>query len=178
MSSVLLLPSPAWPHVHSRPNTRPSTGRTRAILCHSKNVKEIYYQYEDELEAPPAESASDAALSAPAAAAAAAPAPVAVAASTGPVASIEDVPVKAIDILLVIIAQKLKKRIDEIPLSKTIKDLVGGKSTLQNEISYSKYKAEILTCNLPHRTNLSGLEDTTGRRTLGGATRVPRDDFS
>jgi len=110
-----------------------SISRTRAILCHSKNVKEIYYQYEDEAEAPPAESASDAAPSAPAAAAAPT-APVAVAAPTGPVASIEDVPVKAIDILLVVVAQKLKKRVDEIPLSKTIKDLVGGKSTLQNEI--------------------------------------------
>ena len=46
----------------------------------------------------------------------------------------EDVPIKAIDILLVIVAQKLKKRVDEIPLAKSIKDLVGGKSTLQNEI--------------------------------------------
>jgi 3-oxoacyl-ACP reductase-like protein len=62
-------------------------------------------------------------------------APVAVAAPTGPVASIEDVPVKAIDILLVVVAQKLKKRIDKIQvLSKTIEDLVGGKSTVQNEI--------------------------------------------
>ena len=41
---------------------------------------------------------------------------------------------KAADILLVIVTQKLKKRINEIPLSKTIKDLVGGKSALQNEI--------------------------------------------
>jgi fatty acid synthase subunit alpha len=111
-----------------------SISTTRAILCHSKNVKEIYYQYEDEVEAPPAESASGAAPSAPAAAAAAPAVPVAVAAPTGPVVSIEDVPVKAIDILLVVVAQKLKKRTDESPLSKTIKDLVGGKSTLQNEI--------------------------------------------
>jgi fatty acid synthase subunit alpha len=107
-----------------------SISQTRAILCHSKNVKEIYYQYKDEAEAPPDEFASDAALSAPAAAA---PAPVAVAGPTGAVASIEDVPVKAIDILLVDVAQKLKKLIDEIPLSKAIKDLVGRKSTLQNE---------------------------------------------
>ncbi|KAF8969171.1 fatty acid synthase [Flammula alnicola] len=110
-----------------------SVSRTRAILCHSKNVKEIYYQHEDEVEAPSAEEAapasSTAAPSAPAAAA-----PVALAAPSGPVASIEDVPVKAVDILLVVVAQKLKKRVDEIPLSKTIKDLVGGKSTLQNEI--------------------------------------------
>jgi len=42
--------------------------------------------------------------------------------------------VKAINILLVVITQKLKKWIDKIPLSKAIKNLVGGKSTLQNEI--------------------------------------------
>ncbi|KAG6893584.1 hypothetical protein C0992_009428 [Termitomyces sp. T32_za158] len=66
---------------------------------------------------------------------AAAPAPVAAAAPvSGPVASIEDVPIKALEILTVVVAQKLKKRVDEIPLSKSIKDLVGGKSTLQNEI--------------------------------------------
>lgn len=40
-----------------------SVSRTCAILCHSKNVKEIYYQYGDDAEAPPAEFASDAARS-------------------------------------------------------------------------------------------------------------------
>lgn len=108
--------------------------RTRTILCHSKNVKEIYYQFEDEFDAPTAE---DTATDTPSPSASAAPvvqaAPVAVAPS-GPVASIEDSPVKAIDILSVIVAQKLKKKVEEVPLSKSIKDLVGGKSTLQNEI--------------------------------------------
>lgn len=33
-----------------------------------------------------------------------------------------------------VVAQKLKKSVDEVPLSKTVKELVGGKSTLQNEI--------------------------------------------
>ena len=47
---------------------------------------------------------------------------------------IEDVPIQAVDVLFVVITQKLKKKVDEIPLSKTIKDLVGGKSTMQNEI--------------------------------------------
>ncbi|KAF5382044.1 hypothetical protein D9615_004428 [Tricholomella constricta] len=109
-----------------------SVGRTRTIFCHAKNVKEIYYQYEDEPEAPEAASSEPAVISvvAPAQPAAAAP----VAAPAGPAASIEDVPIKAIDILAVIVAQKLKKRVDEVPLSKSIKDLVGGKSTLQNEI--------------------------------------------
>ena len=104
--------------------------RTRTILCHSKNVKEISYQHEDELEAPAADDAASAAAT-PAGAAAAAPVAAApVAAPSGPVASIDDVPVKAIDILLVVVAQKLKKRVDEIPLSKSIEDLMGGKLTL------------------------------------------------
>ena len=110
-----------------------SISRNRSIFCHAKNVKEIYYQYEDEIDAP-----TDDIINAPSAVTPVAPvvaATVAIPApSSGPVASIEDVPIKAIDILLVIVAQKLKKRVDEIPLSKSIKDLVGGKSTLQNEI--------------------------------------------
>jgi fatty acid synthase subunit alpha len=110
-----------------------SVSRNRSILCHAKNVKEIYYQYEDEIEV----LASDETVDVPIAATPAAPVTTTTAVSTpssGPVASMEDVPIKAIDILLVIVAQKLKKRVDEIPLSKSIKDLVGGKSTLQNEI--------------------------------------------
>ncbi|RDB25744.1 Fatty acid synthase subunit alpha [Hypsizygus marmoreus] len=111
-----------------------SVSRSRTILCHAKNVKEIYYQYEDALEAPAIQDTpSDGPASSAVPAVQAAPVAVA-AAPSGPVASIEDVPVKAVDILSVIVAQKLKKRVDEIPLGKSIKDLVGGKSTLQNEI--------------------------------------------
>jgi fatty acid synthase subunit beta len=111
-----------------------SVSPNRSILCHAKNVKEIYYQYEDEIEAP----ASDVTVDVPIAATPAVPVATSTAVfstpSSGPVASVEEVPIKAIDILLVIVVQKLKKRMDEIPLSKSIKDLVGVKSTLQNEI--------------------------------------------
>ncbi|KAL1666812.1 acyl transferase domain-containing protein, partial [Schizophyllum commune] len=111
-----------------------SVGRKRAILCHAKHPKEIYYQFEDEPEdAPAGEPASDV-PAAPSAAPVAAAAPAPVAAPSGPVASVEDVPIKPVDVLAVIVAQKLKKTVNEIPLSKSIKDLVGGKSTLQNEI--------------------------------------------
>lgn len=112
-----------------------SLTHTRSILCHSKNPKEVYYMFEDEPEAA-AETSEAEASSAPTAvattAAPAAPAPIA--APAGGAASIDDVPLKATDILLVIIAQKLKKQVNEVPLSKSIKDLVGGKSTMQNEI--------------------------------------------
>ena len=107
-----------------------SVSQICSILCHAKNVKEIYYQYEDEVKAIET-------VGIPVTATPAAPVTIITTVSTPssrPVASMEDVPIKAINILLIIVAQKLKKRMDEIPLSKSIKDLVGGKSTLQNQI--------------------------------------------
>lgn len=101
----------------------------RQILCYNKDAKEIYYDVdviEEEPEPAAASSASGAdagAASAPAAAAAAAPAP-----GSGPAAQIPDQPVQALDIVRALIAQKLKKPLLEVPLSKAIKDLVGGKS--------------------------------------------------
>lgn len=113
-----------------------SVSRIRQILCHAKNPKEIYYQFEDETVDAPTQTVVE--TPAPAASA---PAPVAatvVAAPAAPAggaaAAIPDEPLKAVDTLRVIIAQKLKKKVDEVPISKAIKDLVGGKSTLQNEI--------------------------------------------
>jgi len=66
----------------------------------------------------------------PAIAAASTPPPT----TANPSASIEDVPIRAVDILAIIVSQKLKKQLSEIPLSKSIKDLSNGKSTLQNQI--------------------------------------------
>lgn len=101
----------------------------RQILCSAKDSKEIYYEgdpIEEETEpaAAPAPSSSSAA---PAPAAAATPVAAAPAASSaGPAASVPDAPVTALDIVRALIAQKLKKPFLEIPLSKAIKDLVGG----------------------------------------------------
>ncbi len=102
----------------------------RQILCYNKDAKEIYYDVdpvEEEPEAAPAPAASSS--SAPAAAAAA---PVAAAApppGAGPAAQVPDAPVQAVDIVRALVAQKLKKPVADIPLSKAIKDLVGGKFT-------------------------------------------------
>ncbi|KAJ1846085.1 fatty acid synthase alpha subunit Lsd1, partial [Coemansia sp. RSA 2708] len=118
----------------------------RSTLCYAKNEKELYYAYDPEPEAEAEAEAAPAAAAVPAAAvpAAAAAAPVApaapvAAASAAPAAGgagapIDDVPVKAVDIIHTIVCQKLKKPLDEVPLSKSVKELVGGKSTLQNEI--------------------------------------------
>ncbi|KAJ1331771.1 fungal fatty acid synthase subunit alpha [Microdochium nivale] len=107
----------------------------RQILCYNKDSKEIYYDVDpvDEEAAAPAAESSSSSSAAPAASAPAA-APAATAASAGPAAAIADVPLPAVDVVRALIAQKLKKPLADIPLSKAIKDLVGGKSTLQNEI--------------------------------------------
>ena len=115
-------------------------GVKRVIYCIAKNQKEIYYLHDDaaggdDSPAPAAAAAAPAAPAPKAAPVAAAPPPPApVAAAAGPAASVADEPLKAVDTLRLIIAQKLKKPVAEVPLNKTIKDLVGGKSTLQNEI--------------------------------------------
>jgi fatty acid synthase subunit alpha, fungi type len=101
----------------------------RQILCYNKDAKEIYYDVdpvEDEPEPAAAGPSSSAPASAPSsnsAPAAAAPPPP----SAGPAAQVPDAPVGAVDIVRALIAQKLKKPLLEIPLSKAIKDLVGGK---------------------------------------------------
>lgn len=111
-----------------------STSRVRRVFCASKDQKEIYYQFEDEPDVTPQPDA-------PAETTTSAPIPVVAVATpipppttANPAASIEDVPIRAVDILAVIVSQKLKKQLNEIPLSKSIKDLSNGKSTLQNEI--------------------------------------------
>jgi fatty acid synthase subunit alpha len=111
-------------------------GMQRQVLAYAKEGKEIYYNVDPP---EPAEEAAPAAAAAaaPAPAAAAAPAPVAApaAAPAGPAAQIDDVPVKATEIVHTVVAQKLKKSVDDIPVQKAIKDLVGGKSTLQVPLS-------------------------------------------
>jgi fatty acid synthase subunit alpha len=109
----------------------------RQILCYNKDAKDIYYDV-DPVEEEPADAtagtgaegtpaASSAPGDAPAAPAAAAPAPTA---SSGPAAAVTDAPVNAVEILRALVAQKLKKPLQDIPLSKAIKDLVGGELVL------------------------------------------------
>jgi fatty acid synthase subunit alpha, fungi type len=101
----------------------------RQILCYNKDAKEIYYDV-DPVEDEPESSAAGPSTSAPASAPSSTSAPVAAAPpppSAGPAAQVPDAPVGAVDIVRALVAQKLKKPLLEIPLSKAIKDLVGGK---------------------------------------------------
>ena len=106
----------------------------RQILCYNKDAKEIYYDVDPvEEEAAPAASEQQASSSTlTPSTSVAAPVPVAAAApaaGSGPAAAVIDAPVPAVDVVRSLIAQKLKKPLAEIPLSKAIKDLVGGKLT-------------------------------------------------
>lgn len=110
----------------------------REVLSYAKDQKIIYYE-DEEANAPPAplaEATPAAATPAPAPSApasapvAAAPAP----AAAGPAKEVEDVTLKPMQVIQAVISHKLKKPVDQIPVSKAVKDLVGGKSTVQNEI--------------------------------------------
>ncbi|CCK69841.1 trifunctional fatty acid synthase subunit FAS2 KNAG_0D00890 [Huiozyma naganishii CBS 8797] len=113
----------------------------RQVLCYSKDAKEIYYTPDPSDLAPAAAEAKPAAEAPVAAATAPAPLPPLLlrlpqfaAAPAAAAAEISDAPVTAALLLQSLIAHKLKKPLDSVSMSKTIKDLVGGKSTVQNEI--------------------------------------------
>ena len=106
----------------------------RQILCYNKDAKDIYYDVDPVEEEPEPAAAGGAAPAAPSSAPAPSGAPAATAAappppSAGPAAQVPDAPVTATDILRALVAQKLKKPLGDVPLSKAIKDLVGGKNS-------------------------------------------------
>ena len=98
----------------------------RQILCYNKDAKEIYYDVDPVVEDEATPAGGDAAAPNPSSAPAQSSAPAPPPPSSGPVAAVDDIPVQAVDIVRSLIAQKLKKPLVEIPLSKAIKDLVGG----------------------------------------------------
>lgn len=121
----------------------------RQILCYNKDAKEIYYDVDPvEDEPAPAAATETPAAAAPAAGAApvaaAAPAP-----SAGPAAQVPDAPVGALEIVRSLIAQKLKKPFTEVPLSKAIKDLVGGKDKKRHD---DALRLTMQQENLPFKT--------------------------
>ncbi|RKF83307.1 Fatty acid synthase subunit alpha [Golovinomyces cichoracearum] len=106
----------------------------RQILCYNKDAKEIYYDVDPIEEEAPLETNTTPILTPNAPTNVVSVVHTSPPQSSGPATQIPDSPVSAIDIIRSLIAQKLKKPLQDISLSKAIKDLVGGKSTLQNEI--------------------------------------------
>ncbi|PIA14803.1 hypothetical protein COEREDRAFT_45909 [Coemansia reversa NRRL 1564] len=48
--------------------------------------------------------------------------------------SVPDIPLQAVDVIRAVIAQKIKRTVNEVAADFSVKQLTGGKSTLQNEI--------------------------------------------
>lgn len=110
----------------------------RKFLSTQSDEKEIYYEYEPEDDVPDTTGSLEEHAKPP-------DPPVSAATEqpkTSPevlplsaaAAQIPDTPILAIEIIRCIIAQKLNKDYDSISTTKSIKDLTGGKSTLQNEL--------------------------------------------
>lgn len=110
----------------------------RKFLSTQSDEKEVYYEYEPEEDVPEATSSLEEHANPPGP-----PVPAVVEQpQTSPevpppsagAAQIPDIPILAQEIIRCIIAQKLNKDYDSISTTKSIKDLTGGKSTLQNEL--------------------------------------------
>lgn len=125
----------------------------RQVLCYSKDANQIYYTPDAaDLEVSKtsitktldkSKNSSNSTASIPESVATTAvetvtppvvPVLAPVLAPSGPVATVDDVAATAELLLHVLVAQKLKKPLDAVPMSKSIKELVNGKSTVQNEI--------------------------------------------
>ncbi|KAI9178750.1 fatty acid synthase alpha subunit Lsd1 [Blastocladiella emersonii ATCC 22665] len=140
----------------------------RANLSYARNHQDIYYEFQDEEVAAAAPAAGSSSISsAPATSAPAAAAPVAAApaAAGGQAEDVPEAPIASTLLLGAIIAQKLKKPLAELPMSKTIKDLVGGKSTMQNEILGDLQK-EINT--IPERAEETPLDELAAQIPAAG----------
>lgn len=111
----------------------------RQILCYNKDAKEIYYDVDPVDDEPASADGATASLTSPSSSTgkASASAPAAAPPSSGPAAAVADSPVSAVDIVRSLVAQKLKKPLTEIPLSKAIKDLVGGEHLLSPNAIFS-----------------------------------------
>ncbi|KAJ2577573.1 fatty acid synthase alpha subunit Lsd1, partial [Coemansia sp. RSA 1807] len=138
-------PSPVLCGMADKTLRNPSFANSSVSLLHfERNRDEIYYVHTAEevevaVEAASTPTTSVVVASAPATqseqpAASPAQAQVSVGVSSSAGAAIDDVPLPAADIVHAIVAFKLKQPLSGVSAQQSIKMLVGGKSTLQNEI--------------------------------------------
>lgn len=114
-------------------------GLKRTLLCVGKNDADILYSFEAEEEVNPTDSPKatpEPAVSKAALAGAATPAVPAATTAVAQVAApaLDDERLDPLLTVRSILAQKQKVKIADIPPSKSIKQLTGGRSTLQNEL--------------------------------------------
>ncbi|KAK8093877.1 fatty acid synthase alpha subunit FasA [Apiospora hydei] len=102
------------------------------------DARKIYYEYDENTKATETVSAAPAApaVQAPMAAPVKVPdaPPVAIVPVPTAPGTIVDKDLSPTDIILTLVAQKLRRAFDEVPVGDTIQGLSGGKSTLQNEL--------------------------------------------
>ncbi|KAI8319305.1 hypothetical protein GQ54DRAFT_320354 [Martensiomyces pterosporus] len=117
------------------------TMHAASILHVVRDRADVYYEYEstpssdaEQEQEPEPAGGSQAAPALPAPQQSSLPPPSAAAPSNLPGAAIADTPLEAVDVIHTIVAHKLKRALDMVPVDRSIKELTGGKSTLQNEI--------------------------------------------
>jgi len=134
-----------------------ATSSRREILSYSRNYKEIFYDFEDESESEAVETVSKSAPTPTPT-----PTPVPVAAPVAAAGSVADEDIQVKHLINILIAQKLKKKANEVPMTSTIKELVGGKSTLQNEVLGDLQK-EFGSNNVPDKSEELPLNELSGQ---------------
>ena len=119
----------------------------RQILSYSNDSKAIYYEYEGEDVLPDPSSAaahsdSDSQSTvripiSPVPTQSATVLPIATGATGATnisATAIEDVPLSATDVILALVAQKLKRPLDEVAVHKSLRDLSGGRASSINRM--------------------------------------------
>lgn len=157
----------------------------RVILSHAKDKADIYYENtgggddgEDGVAdspstAPAQQAAADVPTPAAPAIQQAPPPPQPQPGSTGNTKPIDSLPMEAAELLQIIVCTKMKKPAAQVPLAKTLKELSGGKSTLQNELMADLQK-EFGGAAVPERAEETSLQELASA--LGKAptfTRAP-----
>lgn len=138
----------------------------RHVFCYTKDARQISYRPGADDWAAKGNALNAAETTAAAAAAAAAP----VADPSGSVADIPDEPAKALFQLHVLVAHKMKKPLNFFQMSKTFKDLGGGKLIVQNEVSGNLGKKFGSTTENPEKTPLEEQAESF-QKTFSGFSR-------
>ncbi|KAI8318331.1 hypothetical protein GQ54DRAFT_341909 [Martensiomyces pterosporus] len=117
------------------------TTHAASILHVVRDRADVYYEYEsvpsvdsEQEQEPEPAGGSQIAPALPAPQQSSPPPPSAAAPSNTPGAAIADTPLETVDVIQTIVAHKLKRALGVVPVDRSIKELTGGKSTLQNEI--------------------------------------------
>ncbi|KAL5357221.1 hypothetical protein BJX96DRAFT_172338 [Aspergillus floccosus] len=106
----------------------------REFLSYSDDYSRICYEYEESRSSPPIEPSQDTSAGPGIPEPQPAPKLEVIVQQPSQAVLIEDVPLRAQDVVVTLVGRKLKRGFDSIPGEKSLRDMAGGKSTLQNEV--------------------------------------------